>query len=607
MREAAAREGATGGERPRPRVRAVPGDAGVRPREAPRRPAPRRREPPRGRGPPADPPGRPADPAPRPRAPRARPLAGGAGPGRRRGSLVPRGGSRALERRRLRRRSPGPGSSSRRRDSSTPPWPRSSRSWRPARGRRRPRCWPSATRSSPGAIAPRPPWPSTGSTGSTPRPRKGREARARLAALSGLVPARSAPERASLLLERGKALLAAGRTIDAIAALRAVPLAHLSPADADLARVRLGRALLARKAAPGRPRAARCRSAATPLTRPRPPSSSRATTRAARAAPAPTRRWPTASRGRRGARRHSSPSRTTTRRTPSTTRRCPGGGGSRPSIPQGRYVERAVWRTGWGDYRARRYEAAAQLFETTARLRPPSGSTAGFLYWSGRARLALGQKERARALLSETVQRYKHAYHGVRASEQLARLGGRPAPRPVLVATTPRAGGAPPGAAGGEAPPAAARRPPSRGGRRAAPAARVAAGAGHARLGRLAAGPLSSRHHHHEARLPGVGRRGGRPARPRGLADPLPPPLRPRAPARRAGGRGGPRARGRAHPPGVELRRGRPQPRRGARAHAGDAGHRDGRSPARRASGTAARPCTTRRPASTSARTTCGR
>ena len=37
----------------------------------------------------------------------------------------------------------------------------------------------------------------------------------------------------------------------------------------------------------------------------------------------------------------------------------------------------------------------------------------------------------------ETIQRYAHAYHGVRATEALARLGGRPAPRPVLLATAP--------------------------------------------------------------------------------------------------------------------------------------------------------------------------
>jgi soluble lytic murein transglycosylase len=100
-------------------------------------------------------------------------------------------------------------------------------------------------------------------------------------------------------------------------------------------------------------------------------------------------------------------------------------------------VERAAWRTGWGDYRAHRHEAAAQTLETTARLRPPSGWTAGFLYWSARARAALGQTERARMLLAETVQRYKHAYHGLRAAEALARLGGAAPPRAALLAVAP--------------------------------------------------------------------------------------------------------------------------------------------------------------------------
>src|SRR5262249_2867420 len=57
--------------------------------------------------------------------------------------------------------------------------------------------------------------------------------------------------------------------------------------------------------------------------------------------------------------------------------------------PEGRYAERAAWRAGWADFRAGRYETAAQALEKVARLRPPSGATPGFLYWSGRAREAL--------------------------------------------------------------------------------------------------------------------------------------------------------------------------------------------------------------------------
>ncbi|HXB56574.1 MAG TPA: transglycosylase SLT domain-containing protein [Vicinamibacteria bacterium] len=110
--------------------------------------------------------------------------------------------------------------------------------------------------------------------------------------------------------------------------------------------------------------------------------------------------------------------------------------------PGGRYVERATWRTAWADYRAGRYEQAAQALERTARLRPPGTPTPGFLYWAGRSRAALGQTERARLLFEETVQRYKYAYHGIRAREWLARLPPATAslPSPVLAADAPEPG-----------------------------------------------------------------------------------------------------------------------------------------------------------------------
>jgi soluble lytic murein transglycosylase len=110
--------------------------------------------------------------------------------------------------------------------------------------------------------------------------------------------------------------------------------------------------------------------------------------------------------------------------------------------PEGRYVERATWRTAWADYKAAHYERAAQALERAVRLRPPSAATPGFLYWGGRSRLALGQSERARQLFEETVQRYKYTYHGIRARESLARLGPPPStPAPVLAAGSPEAGG----------------------------------------------------------------------------------------------------------------------------------------------------------------------
>ena len=336
------------------------------------------------------------------------------------------------------------------------------------------------------------------------------------------------------------------------------------PAEADLARVRLGRARSWRRAAPGRPRAAsqQVASGLAARRRGRVPAG-------ARPGAAPRSRRALRGRGRplpghaRGPRRRCSPSRTTTRRTPATTRRCPTSGACVAEYPR-RPLRRArgVARRAGGDYRAGRFEGAAQLFETTARLRPPSGSTAGFLYWAARSRLALGQGDRARALFDGDGAALQ-AHLPRRARERGAGpAGGRPAPRPC---SWPRR--RPP-----EAPSPSRTRSRVRqlllidrldeaaGG--AAPAARVAARAGHPRVDRLAAGPLSPRDHRHEARLPRVGQRGRRPPARRGLADPLPARLRRELRLRRAGGGPRPGPRGGAHLPGVDLRRGRRQPRR---------------------------------------------
>jgi soluble lytic murein transglycosylase len=90
--------------------------------------------------------------------------------------------------------------------------------------------------------------------------------------------------------------------------------------------------------------------------------------------------------------------------------------------PDGRYAERAAWRVAWGDYRAGHYAEAAQVLERAARLRTTTLATPGFLYWAGRAHFEMGEAERARALLEETRQRFKHSYHGLRAQEVLGRL-----------------------------------------------------------------------------------------------------------------------------------------------------------------------------------------
>ena len=248
-------------------------------------------------------------------------------------------------------------------------------------------------------------------------------ARARLTALADVLPPRPADERARILLERGGRLLDAGRTTEALAVLRTIPLTYLTADDADLARVRLGRALLARgrrsegramllKIEAGSPHAAE---AAYRLAA----DSGRRTGTSEAYIPVADRfrGTPWGEEALLALANHFQKDALDDSAAPWWRRLL-------AEYPDGRYAERAAWRAGWSDYHAGRFQAAADTFETTARRRPPGSATAGLLYWSGRARLALGDGERARALFVETVQRYKHAYHGVRAQDALARLGG---------------------------------------------------------------------------------------------------------------------------------------------------------------------------------------
>ena len=110
--------------------------------------------------------------------------------------------------------------------------------------------------------------------------------------------------------------------------------------------------------------------------------------------------------------------------------------------PDGKYADRATWRVAWADYRQGHFESAALTLERAARLRS-SGWTAGFLYWAGRARREMGQVDRARQLLGETVQRFKYSYHGLRARDALATFppvaaSQTPAMRPATASPPPQ-------------------------------------------------------------------------------------------------------------------------------------------------------------------------
>jgi soluble lytic murein transglycosylase len=251
-----------------------------------------------------------------------------------------------------------------------------------------------------------------------------------LRSLAAMLPPAPPPERVKRHLAKGLALFQDRRFADAAAALRLAEPRLLPAADADLRRVRLGRALLAtRRTAEG-----------LALLQGIPPGSALAAEAAFAIAQNAARRR-------------------------STIHELEGVASSYPSTPwaeeallllashfqkdaldqaalpyfrrilaehpQGRYWERAAWRVGWAEIRAGRYEEAAQILELAARGPSTNSSSAGFLYWAGRARVALGQADRGRQRLQEAVLRFKHAYHGLKAAETLASLpplSGNPPP-----------------------------------------------------------------------------------------------------------------------------------------------------------------------------------
>jgi soluble lytic murein transglycosylase len=111
-------------------------------------------------------------------------------------------------------------------------------------------------------------------------------------------------------------------------------------------------------------------------------------------------------------------------------------------FPEGRLVERATWRVGWAEFEKGRFTEAADIWIRGARTRPTTSYTGAFLYWSGRARRETGRDDEARKLFEETIQRFKYAYHGLRAREALGRLPGgssstHPATDPVSELTEP--------------------------------------------------------------------------------------------------------------------------------------------------------------------------
>ncbi|MCG6926816.1 MAG: transglycosylase SLT domain-containing protein [Acidobacteria bacterium] len=272
-----------------------------------------------------------------------------------------------------------------------------------------------------------------------------RDVAPQLKALADSLPPLSAGDLAERRLHKGEALLDASRSRDALATLRAMNLGALPTSELDRGRLILGRALLARgQHSEGRAVLARiptgsplATEAAWHVARDRARAGGNVAPYVAMADAFPGTTW--AQRALRAAANHYQKDARDAEALPYWQRLL-------REYPNGLYAESAAWRVGWGEYRAGRFAAAAQVWERTARLRPPGSATPGLLYWAARSHLALGRQDRTRWLLEETVQRFKHTYHGMRALEQLGRLGIPAPPAPDLPAQRTASGSDPVGA-----------------------------------------------------------------------------------------------------------------------------------------------------------------
>ncbi len=92
-------------------------------------------------------------------------------------------------------------------------------------------------------------------------------------------------------------------------------------------------------------------------------------------------------------------------------------------FPRGRYAERAAWKSGWTSYRRGDMSEAVRIFETAAATFARSDYRPAWLYWSGRARAAMGDGAGATARLQLTITDYDNTYYGRLATAILQKQG----------------------------------------------------------------------------------------------------------------------------------------------------------------------------------------
>lgn len=104
-------------------------------------------------------------------------------------------------------------------------------------------------------------------------------------------------------------------------------------------------------------------------------------------------------------------------------------------FPKGRYADRAAWKVGWWAYKHDRFADTAATFETAASAFPRADFRPAWLYWAGRSRDQLGQRQAASSLYRIVVADYKNSYYGRLASALL--LERREPPVQAIVASAP--------------------------------------------------------------------------------------------------------------------------------------------------------------------------
>jgi soluble lytic murein transglycosylase len=114
-------------------------------------------------------------------------------------------------------------------------------------------------------------------------------------------------------------------------------------------------------------------------------------------------------------------------------------------VPRHRHAERAAWRVGWRAYRRGAFADTAAVFERAASTFPRADYRPAWLYWSGRARDRLGDRQTAAGRYRLVVADYQNSYYGRLAAASLrsrgeampARTAAAALPPPAPVPTEP--------------------------------------------------------------------------------------------------------------------------------------------------------------------------